>query len=157
MSFDIVAPWDKSHASHESQSLSSRAMSFDMYGYRKLIQRSICLNPFRAGRCLSTIKSYVNITLEPEVSIPFEQGDVFRPNNNKEVGELCLVSIPFEQGDVFRRCILSRRLGCIVRLNPFRAGRCLSTAFQELLNTLTVSIPFEQGDVFRRNIKNYPI
>ena len=60
-----------------------------------------------------------------------------------------LVSIPFEQGDVFR---LIQRLKKIFSysLNPFRAGRCLST---EILNAIAwqglVSIPFEQGDVFR--------
>ena len=62
-----------------------------------------------------------------------------------------IVSIPFEQGDVFRleaqQLIQTRKKG----LNPFRAGRCLSTNIFmiEVLKKLYVSIPFEQGDVFR--------
>ena len=36
------------------------------------------------------------------VSIPFEQGDVFRRLDEKVQKAKTLVSIPFEQGDVFR-------------------------------------------------------
>ena len=36
------------------------------------------------------------------VSIPFEQGDVFRPMKVDAVKRINYVSIPFEQGDVFR-------------------------------------------------------
>ena len=36
------------------------------------------------------------------VSIPFEQGDVFRPLWQSIIKQLTTVSIPFEQGDVFR-------------------------------------------------------
>ena len=41
-----------------------------------------------------------------------------------------------------------------LRLNPFRAGRCLSTQGKTkwLIKTLKVSIPFEQGDVFRLSL-----
>ncbi len=35
------------------------------------------------------------------------------------------VLIPFEQGDVFRRC--DKGFSDKESLNPFRAGRCLST------------------------------
>ena len=37
------------------------------------------------------------------VSIPFEQGDVFRHNYWSGVHQEMEVSIPFEQGDVFRQ------------------------------------------------------
>ena len=37
-----------------------------------------------------------------QVSIPFEQGDVFRPFVNLPLTLTADVSIPFEQGDVFR-------------------------------------------------------
>ena len=37
----------------------------------------MCLNPFRTGRCFSTIERYLRLHC-PGVSIPFEQGDVFR-------------------------------------------------------------------------------
>ena len=106
------------------------------------------LNPFRAGRCLST--RYIDQDEEFQLSIPFEQGDVFRLNINQALNVLNLpqslssramsfdlknfylinlgeqVSIPFEQGDVFRRRLYVR----------FRTSG-------------SVSIPFEQGDVFR--------
>ena len=42
------------------------------------IRSLLCLNPFRAGRCLSTSELFINLGIEI-VSIPFEQGDVFRP------------------------------------------------------------------------------
>ena len=37
------------------------------------------------------------------VSIPFEQGDVFRPIKGVVSLGSSVVSIPFEQGDVFRQ------------------------------------------------------
>ena len=84
------------------------------------------LNPFRAGRCLSTLNPMtgraeevpsqslssramsfdikVGTTSETtNVSIPFEQGDVFRRLQMRQVRWQYLVSIPFEQGDVFRQ------------------------------------------------------
>ena len=60
-----------------------------------------CLNPFRTGRCLSTV--------------------VFNKDKWKYD-----VSIPFEQGDVFR--LMKKGNHVVSRsLNPFRTGRCLST------------------------------
>ena len=35
------------------------------------------------------------------------------------------------------------------RLNPFRAGRCLSTVLDKYGASVGVSIPLEQGGVFR--------
>ena len=86
-----------------SQSLSSRAMSFDLN--RGVVTKMSFnrLNPFRAGRCLSTRKSVTKRKRTRIVSIPFEQGDVFRQDREVQVFE--------------NQC-----------LNPFRAGRCLSTA-----------------------------
>ena len=37
------------------------------------------------------------------------------------------VSIPFVQGDVFRLSVSFKFRCSLLRLNPFRAGRCLST------------------------------
>ena len=51
-------------------------MSFDVSNSIRVVV--LCLNPFRAGRCLSTRKLVENYGLEV-VSIPFEQGNVFRP------------------------------------------------------------------------------
>ena len=62
-----------------------------------------CLNPFRTGRCLSTFRNLYIDANYPKVSIPFEQGDVFRPTATTASIESASVSIPFEQGDVFRR------------------------------------------------------
>ena len=44
----------------------------------------MCLNPFRAGRCLSTAGATTAVVGSVSVSIPFEQGDVFRPQGNCE-------------------------------------------------------------------------
>ena len=99
-------------------------MSFDLRRFILSID-TFCLNPFRAGRCLSTVSRRGNVLrsltsqslssramsfdkedlkqelLASRVSIPFEQGDVFRPSY--EIGYVrIVVSIPFEQGDVFR-------------------------------------------------------
>ena len=60
------------------------------------------LNPFRSGRCLSTVRSIATGISSSVVSIPFDQGDVFRQMQNKTQNENS-VSIPFDQGDVFRR------------------------------------------------------
>ena len=83
-----------------SQSLSSRAMSFD--SVPRVIKHFNRLNPFRAGRCLSThlmrLKEVLGIGLNP-----------FRAGR-------CL-STEYEDGSV------RDNFG----LNPFRAGRCLST------------------------------
>ena len=84
-----------------SQSLSSRAMSFDTtLSPNDWPLRS--LNPFRAGRCLSTIR-------------------ILRKLKRK----LCLN--PFRAG----RCLSTKKMKKFKTfngLNPFRAGRCLSTA-----------------------------
>ena len=97
-------------------------MSFDQMLFKNLIFL-FCLNPFRTGRCLSTERYQEQRTLEMSqslsnramsfdavllqqslqalVSIPFEQGDVFRQRKRQNDYFIC-VSIPFEQGDVFR-------------------------------------------------------
>ena len=67
-----------------SQSLSSRAMSFD-----------------------EVVKAELR---EFRVSIPFEQGDVFRHKCEANADRVLQVSIPFEQGDVFRQRTEARYL-----------------------------------------------
>ena len=109
------------------------------------------------------------------VSIPLEQGGVFRPfltlitakrhmsfnpfgagqgpstKNQQEHRALVYVSIPLEQGRVFRLT-----LGVFhehsFSFNPFRTGRGLSTVagLAILESHASVSIPLEQGGVFRR-------
>ena len=74
MSFDTKADVVKK-VNYASQSLWNRAMSFDnllvkFFGYRRL-------NPFGTGQCLST-RSLLSTTVTATVSIPLEQGNVFR-------------------------------------------------------------------------------
>ena len=108
-----------------------------------------------------------------DVSIPFEQGDVFRPKLNEMVGRILQGLNPFRAGrclstdqltmlnGIMSQSLSSRAMSFDLNanivltpsfsLNPFRAGRCLSTQ-QSILKSLEmtlVSIPFEQGDVFR--------
>ena len=107
------------------------------------------LNPFRAGRCLST-----------------EQEDLI----DTAVGSQSLSSRAMS----FDTLLVDLRLTLLNGLNPFRAGRCLSTALLDKLiavgesqslssramsfdsfiiiiyRRFNVSIPFEQGDVFRQ-------
>ena len=75
MSFDEITTLRSKM--EESQSLSSRAMSFDI-DYNRTFGTRLSLNPFRAGRCLSTDTDIQNAKTTALVSIPFEQGDVFR-------------------------------------------------------------------------------
>ena len=82
------------------------------------------------------------------VSIPFEQGDVFRQirmsnQDKKKSQSLSNRAMSFDKGGDVKSI-------SVTRLNPFRTGRCLST--EQLCNQYlakSVSIPFEQGDVFR--------
>ena len=84
-----------------SQSLWNRAASFDHIhiGRRRTVKS---LNPFGTGQRLSTI-----FTLAEE--------------------EPLKVSIPLEQGSVFRRFNSCMEWRSFPRLNPFGTGQCLST------------------------------
>ena len=86
----------------ESQSLSSRAMSFDRV---KAWKRAV----FTESQSLSSR------------AMSFDNQD------GSDFVITLPVSIPFEQGDVFRQLPLFVRKWKRVGLNPFRAGRCLST------------------------------
>ena len=85
------------------------------------------------------------------IYIPLKQNGVFRQYEKSYLKIRKNVSIPFEQGDVFRLNGRKTEKFKYLSLNPFRSGRCLSTrcsCFSWLCITY-VSIPFEQGDVFR--------
>ena len=60
-----------------SQSLWNRAMSFDIILRLHLDHVISCLNPFGTGQCLSTQGTFNKKRFSP-VSIPLEQGNVFR-------------------------------------------------------------------------------
>ena len=84
-----------------SQSLSSRAMSFDLHA-----------------------EIYKDV--QETVSIPFEQGDVFRL-----ISQNSIISPIFSSQSLSSRAMsfdkLCGRRKHLKGLNPFRAGRCLST------------------------------
>ena len=74
----------------------------------------------------------------------------FDPANFKNFITTVNVSIPFDQGNVFRQngWTVSTLTTC---LNPFRSGQCLSTGTTNYTGTgKIVSIPFDQGNVFRQ-------
>ena len=87
-------------ATATSQSLWNRAGSFDPINYFEIAPEE-CLNPFGTGRGLSTASLGESEVLSM-VSIPLEQGGVFRPVNVDCYFQLVFVSIPLEQGGVFR-------------------------------------------------------
>ena len=125
MSFDDDMT-NPSAGGNRSQSLSIRAMSFDLIYYHYYGDLLCRLNPFRSGQCLST-DSFCSYWCSCFVSIPFDQGNVFRLNN------------------------AIRSVATGIGLNPFRSGQCLSTQMKSLLLSVNknVSIPFDQGNVFR--------
>ena len=61
-----------------------------------------------------------------QVSIPFDQGNVFRHTISSLFSTVSDVSIPFDQGNVFRH-IEGAQAKLNSSLNPFRSGQCLST------------------------------
>ena len=96
-------------------------------------------NPFGAGRGFSTYLKR-QFYLPRIVSIPLEQGEVFRPKNIFCITGLIKVSIPLEQGGVFRPMKV-RKNGNWLSFNPFGTGRGLST--EELWSTDVVLAKFQ--------------
>ena len=154
---------------YSSQSLSSRAMSFDSttYVYSFIIiyvsipfeqgdvfrQYYICLfvhyylrlNPFRAGRCLSTTMVFT-ILLTNNCLNPFRAGRCLSTLliNNTQIRKHCLN--PFRTG----RCLSTNHVHVFPTktkgLNPFRTGRCLSTHLLLLLWRFIMCLnPFRTG------------
>ena len=108
-----------------------------------------CLNPFGTGQCLPT--EYCDM-LEPEASLnPFGTGQCL-PTFNLSLSSPCAVSIPLEQGSVFRQNRFRQHNSVYSGLNPFGTGQCLPTKSGVLprLTARKVSIPLEQGSVFRQ-------
>ena len=105
MSFDKDAD-EHMEAVDKSQSLSNRAMSFDLNLGELGLTQAVSI-PFEQGDVFRQTM-YMYSLLKLKVSIPFEQGDVFRLIYYYYYGDLLCVSIPFEQGDVFR---LQRHVG----------------------------------------------
>ena len=107
------------------QSLWNRAESFDRSISSRLLQWT-GFNPFRTGRGLSTYLKR-QFYLPRIVSIPLEQGEVFRPKNIFCITGLIKVSIPLEQGRVFRLKNSIQTELTLSCFNPFGAGQGLST------------------------------
>ena len=63
---------------HMSQSLSNRAMSFDSLASNEIHEFSLVSIPFEQGDVFRHWILTIRIPKQ-QVSIPFEQGDVFRP------------------------------------------------------------------------------
>ena len=111
---------------YKSQSLWNRAMSSDEWKVQTS-HKEKCLNPFGTGQCLPTLEG----------------------SGPKEADR---VSIPLEQGNVFRH-IEAICPGLGFGLNPFGTGQCLPTYTTGANGLLPiVSIPLEQGNVFRQTL-----
>ena len=108
----------------QSQSLWNRAMSFDMFS-RFFLKKISSFNPFGTGQCLSTEHQFDYSTGNPSQSL-WNRAMSFDLLSESESRKL-LVSIPLEQGNVFRQCV------------------CGWSWLRR-----QVSIPLEQGNVFRQ-------
>ena len=146
-------------------------MSFDNHKARWWTATS-GLNPFGTGQCLST-KSRSDTKKHHYVSIPLEQGNVFRRSYEQIVGVgqsqslwNRAMSFDFHQyinnflnessQSLWNRAmsfdveLVEGRIALAEGLNPFGTGQCLSTKKEnKLLLKELVSIPLEQGNVFR--------
>ena len=107
-----------------SQSLWNRAVSFDL----DLVKGKVSVEKSQSlwNRAVSFDCTRFEVLRDSEVSIPLEQGSVFRQQIN----------------------LLSQQQK---GLNPFGTGQCLSTTSTIMVfKRSIVSIPLEQGSVFRR-------
>ena len=85
-----------------SQSLSIRAMSFDIKGASLKMEALKVSIPFDQGNVFRQIITGVEYIKKWKVSIPFDQGNVFRQHYSYMLKSIKMVSIPFDQGNVFR-------------------------------------------------------
>ena len=100
MSFDLDSDYQNTKT-ERSQSLSIRAMSFDERHDLHVHYRRVSI-PFDQGDVFRHVSAAIN-EADEIVSIPFDQGDVFRQTQSLRLEAIKDVSIPFDQGDVFRR------------------------------------------------------
>ena len=109
----------------KSQSLSSRAMSFDLDDLQ-------CYVVLKGSQSLSSRAMSFDITSAQKinlksVSIPFEQGDVFRLMFGLGQAVRSIGLNPFRAGRCLSTYGAMKMIKLELCLNPFRAGRCLST------------------------------
>ena len=132
-----------------SQSLWNRAASFDHIhiGRRRTVKS---LNPFGTGQCLST-GIFDCIELVRNVSIPLEQGSVFRLSKVINLTQHALSqslwnrAVSFDKigvNNLIERCLSQSLWNRAVSFDQAKADSGLAESM--------VSIPLEQGSVFRR-------
>ena len=94
---------------------------------KQTFSSTLCLNPFGTGQCLST---EIEIEGKPTfVSQSLWNRAMSFDLNNLAINKKLFVSIPLEQGNVFRRRINHQSI-IEQGLNPFGTGQCLSTDAQ---------------------------
>ena len=108
----------------------------------------VSLNPFGTGQCLSTSKNLLNVFISKGLN-PFGTGQCLSTRCAFFLYLILRVSIPLEQGSVFRLATTVSATESGIRLNPFGTGQCLSTDTSYEVHHCKVSIPLEQGSVFR--------
>ena len=84
-----------------------------------------CLNPFGTGQCLSTLL-LIQLKLQYKGLNPFGTGQCLSTEDAVKGIVSLGVSIPLEQGNVFRLGGFEE-LNKLEGLNPFGTGQCLST------------------------------
>ena len=107
------------------QSLWNRAGSFDR-GCALSPWTASGFNPFRAGRGLSTT-ACLKTSFSRRSFNPFRAGRGLSTYSLATTPASTNVSIPLEQGEVFRLCIFFHKTTLLERFNPFGTGRGLST------------------------------
>ena len=85
------------------------------------------------------------------VSIPLEQGNVFRQQQHVNRLRGCLVSIPLEQGNVFRPGGPDKTGVETLSQSLWNRAMSFDWYLHERWCRSCVSIPLEQGNVFRQN------
>ena len=107
------------------------------------------LNPFGAGRGLSTSKLIEKLSEDKNVSIPFKQGGVFRHNVLGEKDTTTQSFNPFGTGQGLSTD------ECFIEIDLFESQSLWNRAEsfdpnkKLMLEDIKVSIPLEQGRVFR--------
>ena len=112
--------------------------------------RIISLNPFGTGQCLSTKTRFHCCSIFESQSlwnraVSFDQ----YPKSLALMDEL--VSIPLEQGSVFRLNMLNNNNQTSSSQSLWNRAVSFDNELKNTWESLTVSIPLEQGSVFRRN------
>ena len=104
-----------------------------------------CLNPFRSGQCLST--QYRELGTVDEISQSLSiRAMSFDKSIVRTFTTIYCVSIPFDQGNVFRLQVQFVHKDMHKGLNPFRSGQCLSTINKVILDVENCCLnPFRAG------------